>query len=111
MTSFRVDFASMAWQQGRPGVRFKDYREGSRQIRLVEFDTSEGFQDWCVQGHIGYVLAGSLEIDVNGQVVSLSAGDGLFIPAGQASAHRAMSITPGTRLLMVEDVDDHPEGR
>ena len=111
MRPFKVDFASMAWQPGRPGVRFKDYREGSRQIRLVAFDTSEGFQDWCVQGHIGYVLAGSLEIEINGQAVSFSAGDGLFIPAGPTSAHRAVSITPGTRLLMVEDVDDHLEAR
>ena len=111
MSAFKVDFDAMEWQQGRPGVRYKDYREGSRQIRLVEFETSEGFEEWCVQGHIGYVLAGGLEIDFNGRALSFSTGDGLFIPSGAASAHRAVSITPGTRLLMVEDVEEDSEAR
>ena len=111
MSVFKESFDAMEWQQGRAGVRFKEYREGSRQMRLVEFDTSEGFDEWCVQGHIGYVLAGALAIDFNGRALSFSTGDGLFIPSGAASAHRAISITPGTRLLMVEDVEGHSEPR
>ena len=95
----------MDWQEGRPGVRYKEYREGSRQLRLVEFATGDGFADWCRQGHIGYVLAGGLTIDINGTVLSFATGDGLFLPAGEASRHRAVSIVPGTRLLMVEDVE------
>ena len=104
MSIFKVSFPSMEWQEGRPGVRFKDYREGSRKLRLVEFDTSDGFDEWCLQGHIGYVLAGGLEIDFDGTVLPFSVGDGLFIPSGESSRHRAVSIIPGTRLLMVEDV-------
>jgi quercetin dioxygenase-like cupin family protein len=104
MSVYRVDFASLDWQEGRPGVRWKVYAEGGRQIRLVEFKTSDGFDDWCEQGHIGYVLAGALTIEIAGRVVSFTAGDALFLPAGSAAAHRARSIDPGTRLLMVEDV-------
>jgi quercetin dioxygenase-like cupin family protein len=103
MSIFRVDFESMEWQEGRSGVRHKVYCEGSRRLRLVEFSTSEGFADWCHDGHIGYVLTGGVEIDFNGQVLSFSAGDGLFIPSGADTRHRAVSITPGTRLVMVED--------
>ena len=103
MSVFRVDFASMEWQGRREGVRDKTYSEGARRIRLVEFDTSDGFDGWCQDGHIGYVLAGGLEIDVSGRVLSFSAGDGLFIPPGAECQHRAVSIVPGTRLLMVED--------
>jgi quercetin dioxygenase-like cupin family protein len=104
VSAFRVAFESLPWEHGRPGVRYKTYREQSRQLRLVEFDTGEGFQDWCEQGHIGYVLAGGLDIEVQGTVLSLAAGDGLFLPAGTAAAHRALSIVPGTRLVMVEDI-------
>lgn len=104
MSILKVDFGSLEWQDGRPGVRYKVYREGQRQIRLIEFATSEGDPHWCQQGHIGAVLAGGLEIDFNGRVLSFSAGDGLFIPAGPDSSHRGLSITPGTRLLLVEDV-------
>jgi quercetin dioxygenase-like cupin family protein len=94
----------MEWQQIRPDVRQKVYCEGSRQVRLVEFDTSDGAEHWCEVGHIGYVLKGALSISFDGQVISFKAGDGLFIPAGAASKHKAVSISPGTQLLMVEDL-------
>ena len=103
MSIFRVDFDSMAWQAGRPGVRHKVYQEGSRLIRLVEFDTNEGDPHWCDRGHIGLVLAGGLDIEFDGTVLSFSAGDGLFIPPGAASSHRGLTIAPGTRLILVED--------
>jgi len=104
LSTFKVDFDAMEWQEGRPGVRYKVYSEGSRRLRLVEFSTGEGDPHWCELGHIGFVLTGGLQIDVNGTVLSFSAGDGLFLPAGAASAHRGVAITPGTRLVMVEDV-------
>jgi hypothetical protein len=104
LNSIKVDFDSLEWQLGRPGVRFKIYSEGSRQLRLVEFETTEGDPHWCEQGHIGYVLRGGLEIDVNGELVSLAAGNGLFIPSGLNSSHRGVKISRGTQLLMVEDV-------
>jgi ethanolamine utilization protein EutQ (cupin superfamily) len=69
----------------------------------VEFSTSDGFEQWCDQGHIGYVLKGGLTIEFEGQMLEFNAGDGMFIPAGKACAHRGVSIVPGTRLLMVED--------
>jgi quercetin dioxygenase-like cupin family protein len=69
----------------------------------VEFSTSEGDPHWCELGHIGYVLQGGLEIDFNGTVLAFAAGDGLFIPPGASSAHRGVSIIPGTRLFMVEE--------
>lgn len=104
MSPFKIRFDEMDWQPIRPDVRQKVYCEGSRQVRLVEFDTSDGAEHWCETGHIGYVLKGSLRISFDGDVVSFEAGDGLFIPPGAASKHRAVAIAAGTRLLMIEDV-------
>ena len=104
MSPFKVSFDAMEWQQIRPDVRQKTYCEGSRQVRLVEFDTSEGAEHWCEIGHIGYVLKGGLSISFDGQVIAFKSGDGLFIPAGAASKHKAVEISPGTQLLMVEDL-------
>jgi ethanolamine utilization protein EutQ (cupin superfamily) len=55
-----------------------------------------------VQGR-GYVLEGALSISFDGDVISFEAGDGLFIPSGAASKHRAVAISAGTKLLMIED--------
>ena len=104
MSPFKIRFDAMEWQQIRPDVRQKTYCEGSRQVRLVEFDISDGAEHWCEVGHIGYVLKGGLSISFDGQVISFKAGDGLFIPAGAASKHKAVAISPGTQLLMVEDL-------
>lgn len=103
MSALRIDFAALPWDQIRPDVRQKVYREGSRQVRLVEFETSDGAEQWCETGHIGYVLKGSLSISFDGRVLDLSAGDGLFIPDGAATRHRAVRIEAGTQLLMIED--------
>ncbi len=104
MSAFKVAFDALEWQPARPGVRYKTFADGGRQIRLVEFSTGEGDPHWCERGHIGYVLEGGLTIEFDDGVVSFAAGDGLFIPPGKASSHRGVTITPGTRLLMVEDV-------
>lgn len=104
MSSFKVSFDTMEWQQIRPDVRQKVYCDGARQVRLVEFETSSGPEHWCETGHIGYVLRGALSISFNGEVISFKTGDGLFIPAGEASKHRAVAISPGTQLLMIEDL-------
>ena len=103
VSSFKVSFDDLEWQQIRPDVRQKLCVEGSQQIRLVEFQTSDCPEHWCETGHVGYVLSGALSISFDGEVVSFKAGDGLLIPPGAASKHRAVAITPGTRLLMVED--------
>jgi quercetin dioxygenase-like cupin family protein len=104
VSPFKVRFDDMEWQQIRPDVRQKVHREQARQVRLVEFKTSDGPEHWCETGHIGYVLKGSLSISFNGEVVSFQAGDALFIPCGKATKHRATSIAEGTQLLMIEDV-------
>src|SRR5262245_45840434 len=103
MSEFKVDFDSMEWQSHRQGARYKLSQQGSRQLRLVEFLSGEVDPHWCTKGHIGLVLSGSLDIEIGGRIISFSEGDGLFIPSGGSSAHRARSITPGTRLVMVEE--------
>src|SRR5262245_29947032 len=104
MTEFKIDFSVLDWQSRRPGMRFKLHRDESRQLRLVEFLNSDVAPGWCEEGHIGMVLAGGLDIDFGGRVISFKEGDGIFIPSGSAHAHKATSITPGTRLVFVEDV-------
>ena len=104
MTCFKVDFEALEWQTSLPGARFKVYREGARQIRLLEFTSEFVEPQWCEKGHVGLVLEGALELDFHGRVVRYSAGSGLFIPGGSSSAHKARALTPIVRLVLVEDV-------
>jgi len=103
-SQYKVAFESLQWQDGIRGARFKVFRSGNKQLRLLEF-TSEFIEpDWCEKGHVGFVVHGELEIDFRGTVMLYPEGSGLFIPAGSASAHKARSVTSTVQLFLVEDI-------
>lgn len=104
MVAFRVDFDALDWEPLLPGARAKVHRDGSKQLRLVEFTSEFVEPHWCEKGHCGFVVSGTLEIDFRGQVVRYSEGSGIFIPPGSSSGHKARSVTPVVRLILVEDV-------
>jgi len=105
MDERKIDFASLHWQTPLPGARYKTAQQGNRRLRMVEF--TEGFvePDWCVEGHIGYVLEGKMDVDFNGEIVRYSAGDGLMIPMGEENQHKATVITDVVKLVLVEDAE------
>ena len=104
MEQYRILFDALEWQGGIRGARFKVFRSGSKQIRLLEF-TSEFIEpDWCEKGHIGFVVKGEIEIDFRGSIVRYPEASGLFIPAGSASGHKARSVTPAALLFLIEDI-------
>lgn len=100
----RVEFDRLEWQSPLPGARFKAHRDHGRQLRMVEFTAEFVEPVWCEKGHVGVVLEGELEIDFHGERVRYRPGDGIFIPAGPDTGHKARSITPVVRLILVEDL-------
>ena len=103
MFPFKIDFDALEWQPLLPGARAKIHRDGSKQIRLVEFTSEFVEPHWCEKGHIGFVLSGTLEIAFRDQDILYPEGSGIFIPPGPLSAHKARSVTPVVRLVLVED--------
>lgn len=105
MEQYRVLFDSLEWQSPIQGARFKAFRSGTKQLRLVEFTSEFVEPDWCEKGHIGYVIQGELEIDFYGHLVRYPEGSGIFIPPGSASGHKGRSITLTVLLFLVEDIE------
>jgi quercetin dioxygenase-like cupin family protein len=104
MATAPIDFDALDWQSPLSGARVKVHREGTKQIRLVEFTSEFVEPDWCEKGHIGLVLSGTLELDFAGHIVRYPEGSGIFIPPGSSTAHKARSVTQVVRLVLVEDV-------
>jgi hypothetical protein len=104
MEQYRVMFESLDWQSPIHGARFKAFRSGTKQLRLVEFTSEFVEPDWCENGHIGFVIQGELEIDFHGRLVRYPEGSGIFITSGSASGHKGRSITPTVLLFLVEDI-------
>lgn len=101
---YRVVFDSVEWQAPMRGARFKVVPIGPRRIRLVEFTNEFEEPQWCERGHVGLVLQGELEIDFQGGIVRYPEGTGIAIPAGPSHGHKARSVTPLSRLFLVEDI-------
>ena len=104
MDTSRVDSEAVPWTVPGPNVRFKVHREGTRQIRIVEF--SEGFAepDWCLRGHIGLVLEGVGRLQFQGSEVTLKEGDGVFLQPGDKHKHKLTVLSKVVRVVLVEDV-------
>ena len=105
--SYLVEFDKLAWNEPATGVRFKVFRNGIQQIRLVEF--SEGFveSDWCQNGHAGYVLDGEFSNDYSGKLERYKKGDVIFIPEGKQAKHKAI-LGKGEKvtLLLFEIIEN-----
>ena len=98
-----MDFNSMPWVGPAPGVRFKAAERDGRKLRLVEFTHEFVEEDWCARGHTGFVLEGEIEIDFDGTTVKAYAGQGIMIPPGPRSRHKARVLSGTARLVLVED--------
>jgi quercetin dioxygenase-like cupin family protein len=100
--SHHISFESLPWQSKAKGQRFKAYAENGKQIRVMELTPEFVEAGWCLKGHIGYVLEGVMELEFEDDVTLVRAGDGLFIPAGEAHKHKARALTPLVSVVLVE---------
>ena len=104
MNSIRINFDQIEWDNKSAGMRVKRFMSSGKQLRLVEIGPDSGEADWCEEGHVGYILEGELETNVNGTVERLSPGDGLFIPAGSNYRHKSKAVGGTVKLILVEEV-------
>jgi len=104
MKQYKIDFGSMPWERAAVGAKFKAYERNGRKLRLAEFTREFVEPDWCIKGHIGYILEGQMEIDFDGKVVVFNSGDGLFIPAGDKHKHKGRVLTDVVKIILAEDV-------
>jgi hypothetical protein len=102
--TFRVAFDKEEWISIAPGARHKTVACCGKLLRIVEFTPDFHETDWCLKGHIGYVLEGALEIDFDGRPIQYQTGDGIFILAENKNRHKARSLTDVVRLFLVDDI-------
>lgn len=103
MEQYKIDFKPIDWETPMTGVRFKACVQEGRKLRLAEFTKEFIEPDWCLKGHIGYVLDGRIEINFDGKLITFGPGDGIFIPAGEKHKHMAKVLTDKTTVILVED--------
>ena len=88
MTDYLINFENIPWEACAVGAEQKVFFKGDQQLRLLKFSDNFVEEDWCLKGHVGFVAAGEMEIDFNGEIKSFKKGDGLWIDGGEASKHK-----------------------
>jgi len=104
--STAVDFPSFEWQDESPGIRAAVGRAAGSRWALVEYGPGARRDEWCRDGHRGYVIEGEIEyeFDDGSPPLKLDAGQGFVLAAG--TGHRGRN--PGgatTRLFLIDDPD------
>jgi len=103
MNSIRIDFDKINWDNKSAGMRVKRLLRHGKQMRLIEIGPDSGEANWCEVGHVGYILEGELETNIDGTIERLSAGDGLIIPSGKEYRHKSKAVNGVVRLVLVDD--------
>jgi hypothetical protein len=103
MDDARINFAELPWDESNAGVRSKVVVRNHKRVRLVEFTSEFVESDWCVKGHVGYVLGGEMEVVFHDRIERFASGDGILIAGGESERHKATVVGQMVRLILVED--------
>ena len=100
----RLDFESLEWADDQPDIHSRARQALGQRWAIVEYEPGAAREDWCTDGHRGYVLSGRIEyeFDDGSAPLAVEQGQGFFLAAG--TGHRGRN--PGsvrTRLFLIDN--------
>jgi hypothetical protein len=104
----KVPFDELPWTDDAPGIRAREVNVGNARWAIVEYGEGVGREEWCEEGHRGYVLKGQIEYEFDDGSAPLRAkeGEAFLLPPAPlgGGAHRGRNLAPGpTRLFSIDD--------
>jgi glyoxylate utilization-related uncharacterized protein len=97
----KIDFRKLKWEASASGARCKKMLIEDVQVRLVEFDDAFFEPDWCRKGHGGYVVSGSMNLNINGKIVPFKKGDAFFLYADKDEYQHKVEVEKGKKVRLV----------
>lgn len=106
--SHGIPFGELEWIDDAPGIQAREADVESSRWAIVEYEEGASRDDWCEQGHRGYVIGGEIEYQFDDGSEPLRATEGeafLLTPATLGDgAHRGRNLSSGpTRLFLIDD--------
>jgi quercetin dioxygenase-like cupin family protein len=98
----RLDFESIGWEDDQPDIHVRAAPALGQRWAVVEYEADAAREEWCTDGHRGYVLEGRIEyeFDDGGEPLSVRQGQGFFLTAG--TGHRGRN-PGGTVARLIDD--------
>lgn len=103
-----VLFDKVDWADDAPGIRAREVAVEGVRWAVVEYGEGTGRDEWCEEGHRGFVLEGAIEYEFDDGSEPLLArkGEAFMLPpaALNRGAHRGRNRASGpTRLFLIDD--------
>ncbi|MGI8909618.1 MAG: hypothetical protein ACR2JR_03560 [Rubrobacteraceae bacterium] len=103
-----VPFGGMEWADDAPGIRAREAEIEGARWAVVEYGEGASRDDWCEEGHRGYVISGRIEyhFDDGREPLRASEGEAFLLPPAPpgGGAHRGRNVAPSpTRLFLIDD--------
>jgi len=100
----KLDFDSISWADDQADIHTRAAEALGQRWAIVEYEAAAAREEWCTDGHRGYVLAGQIEYEFNDGSAPLAVeqGQGFFLAAGTGHRGRNPGDTP-TRLFLIDD--------
>ena len=98
----KVPFASLASAPEAPGIASETTEIGGHRWARVRYEPDVLREEWCDEGHEGFVLEGSVtyEFEDGTEPLALDAGDGFSLPG--ARVHRGTAGPQGALLFIID---------
>ena len=100
----KLEFDAVAWADDQEDIRSRAAQALGSRWAIVEYGPGASREEWCTDGHRGYVLAGQIEyeFDDGAERLAVGEGEGFFLAAG--TGHRGRNPGGGvTRLFLIDD--------
>lgn len=100
----QVAFPDLLWADDVPGIRDRASVIDGRRWAVVEYAANARRLEWCLDGHVGFVLVGALEYEFEdgGDPLTLREEDAFCLSTGRA--HRGRNLAEGpTRIFLIDD--------
>ena len=99
-----LDFDSIDWADDQTDIHSRAESALGQRWAIVEYEAGAAREEWCTNGHRGFVLAGRIEyeFDDGSAPLEVEQGQGFYLAAG--TGHRGRN--PGrtaTRLFLIDD--------
>lgn len=100
----KLDFDSISWADDQADIHSRAAEALAQRWAIVEYEAGAAREEWCTDGHRGYVVAGQIEyeFDDGSAPLAVEQGQGFFLAAGTGHRGRNSGDTP-TRLFLIDD--------
>ena len=99
-----LDFDSIDWADDQPDIHSRAIPALGQRLAIVAYEPGAAREEWCTDGHRGYVLDGQIvyEFDDGSEPLPLARGQGFYLAAG--TGHRGSNSGGSTtRLFLIDD--------